>query len=244
MFRRINSFSKDFLLFTRLFYIIYPLRKLFLFLHNFSTLTAWVSTHKLEIGFNDFFRISRNYTDRIHGYERLVENFSLQQKDPIVYLEFGVAGGTSFQWWQKNALHESSRFFGFDTFEGLPEDWGFFYKKGDMSYNPDHLLENRSLFVRGLFQDTLLPFIESNNALLKSETRKIIHLDADLFTATLFVLSQLYPYLKKGDILIFDEFSVASHEFFAFDLFQKSFYIKLIPLSAINNYYQMIFLVD
>ena len=62
------------------------------------------------------------------------------------------------------------------------------------------------------------------------ETRpKIIHLDADLFSSTIFVLSQLYPYLKKGDIIFFDEFNVANHEFLAFKIFTESFYVKLRP---------------
>lgn len=241
MLHKINSFTKDFLLYTRLFYIFYPLRKLFLFLYNFSNLTVWVNTNKNTTTRNDFFRVGRHYPDRFKGYEWLAENYSLKEKEAIVYMEFGVASGTSFDWWQNNALHEDSRFFGFDTFEGLPEDWGFFYKKGDMSHNPSHLLGNRSAFLKGLFQDSLLPYINDHIELLKSDKRKVIHLDADLFSATIFVLSQLYPYLKKGDILMFDEFNVASHEFFAFDIFQKSFYIKLKPLSATNNFYQMMF---
>lgn len=244
MFHRINAFSKDFLLYTRLFYIFYPFRKFFLFLHNFASLTVWANANKNKTARNDFFRARRNYSDRFKGYEWIAENYSLKQKEAILYMEFGVASGTSFDWWQKNALNEGSLFYGFDTFEGLPEDWGLFYKKGDMSHDPSHLLGQRSAFFKGLFQDSLLPFINDHTALLKSDKRKVIHLDADLFSATLFVLSQLYPYLKKGDILIFDEFNVASHEFFAFDIFQKSFYIKLKPLSAINNYYQMMFMVE
>jgi O-methyltransferase len=244
MFRRLNSFSKDILIYSRLFYLIYPFRKFLQFLYNFSILTVWANSNRRKIEYNDFFRVTRKYTDRIKGFEKVLENFALQKDNPIVYLEFGVAGGTSFQWWQTNSLHAESSFFGFDTFEGLPENWGFFYKKSDMSYAMTEQQDPRSKFIKGLFQETLLPFIDQNLSLMKSARRKIIHLDADLFTATLFVLTQLFPYLKKGDILIFDEFSVANHEFFAFDLFQKSFYIKLKPLAAINNFYQLTFVVD
>lgn len=244
MFRRINSFAKDFLIYSRLFYLFYPFRKLLLFIYNFSNLTAWATRNKGKFEFSDFFRPTRNYTDRMKGFERVLENYALQNKNPVVYLEFGVAGGNSFQWWLSNARHTGSRFFGFDTFEGLPEDWGLFYKKGDMSFGIAQINDPRYKFVKGLFQDTFLPFINENLSLLQSEKRKIIHLDADLFSATLFVLTQIYPYLRKGDVLIFDEFSVASHEFFAFDLFQKSFYIKLKPMSAVNNFYQAVFVVE
>jgi hypothetical protein len=112
-----------------------------------------------------------------------------------------------------------------------------------MKYEMLELNDTRHQFIKGLFQDTFLNFINENLVELKSEKRKIIHLDADLFSATLFVLSQIYPYLRKGDIIIFDEFSVANHEFFAAEIFQKTFYIKLEPICAINNFYQLIFQV-
>jgi O-methyltransferase len=229
-------------LYSRVFYIIYPFRSFFLFLYNFSTLTVWASRNNKKIGSNDFFKPLRQYTSRIKGFELIVNKFSLEE-NPITYLEFGVAGGTSFRWWVTNAKHSESRFYGFDTFEGLPEKWGLFYNKGDMKHEMLELNDSRHQFIKGLFQDTFLDFINTNLLALKSGKRKIIHLDADLFSATLFVLSQIYPFLKKGDIIIFDEFSVANHEFFAADLFQKTFYIKLEPISAINNFYQLIFQV-
>ncbi len=89
-------------------------------------------------------------------------------------------------------------------------------------------------------------FILSSNR-IKSFFRskpKIIHLDADLFSSTIFVLSQLYPYLKKGDIIFFDEFNVANHEFLAFKIFTESFYVKMRPVGAVNNFYQTAFVVE
>lgn len=41
-------------------------------------------------------------------------------------------------------------------------------------------------------------------------------LDADLYPATLFTLTILAPYLNKGDIKLFDEFVVPTHEFMAY----------------------------
>ena len=69
-------------------------------------------------------------------------------------------------------------------------------------------------------------------------------MDADLFSSTIFVLSQLYPFLNKGDIILFDEFNVANHEFFAYKIFTESFYVKMKLVGAQNNFYQTAFVVD
>jgi signal peptidase I len=55
---------------------------------------------------------------------------------------------------------------------------------------------------------------------------------------------QLYPYLQKGDLIFFDEFSVPTHEFKAFDEFTQTCYIKLKPIAAVNNFYQTAFVVE
>ena len=83
-----------------------------------------------------------------------------------------------------------------------------------MAFDQVEANDGRAEFIRGIFQESLHPFIESNKELLQNKP-KVIHLDADLFSSTIFVLSQLYPYLKKGDIIFFDEFNVANHEFLA-----------------------------
>jgi hypothetical protein len=61
-------------------------------------------------------------------------------------------------------------------------------------------------------------------------------MDADIFSATIFSLSQLYKYLREGDIIMFDEFAVPKHEFMAFKIFTESFYIKYEVIAAANNY--------
>ena len=64
-------------------------------------------------------------------------------------------------------------------------------------------------------------------------------MDADLYSSTLFVLTRLIPYLKRDDILIFDEFGVPTHEFRAFTDIVSSYNIKFEVLGAINNYLQV-----
>ncbi len=185
--------------------------------------------------FNDFYSLKFKPQARYSMYNYLVNTEGLDII-PISYLEFGVAYGHSFKWWVANITHPNSDFYGFDTFEGLPEDWHLF-KKGEMS--PDGKIptfnDQRVKFIRGLFQDTLINFLKDFN----NDKRKVINMDADLYSSTLFTLTCLAPYLRKHDIIIFDEFGVPLHEFKAFTEFVNSFYINYEVIAAVNNYFQI-----
>jgi hypothetical protein len=238
---KIIKFLKDFLLWSGILRLFSPFNRLFFFLRNFNVLRAWISESNLtDLLINDFYSWKRDYPKRYTLYDKVAAHFELGTKE-ILYLEFGVASGSSFFWWMKKNTNPDSLFRGFDTFEGLPEDWGGF-KKGAMAFDQAQVNDGRAEFIKGIFQDSLFPFIETNKILLQNKP-KVIHMDADLFSSTIFVLSQLYPYLKKGDIIFFDEFNVANHEFLAFKIFTEAFYVKLLPVGAVNNFYQTAFVV-
>ena len=154
----------------------------------------------------------------------------------IDYLEFGVGRGNSLTWWVRNNRHPSSQFVGFDTFTGLPEPWGGF-ERGAFSTGgqPPDVQDERCRFEKGLFQDTLGGFLKTYT----SERRKVIHLDADLYSATLFVLTRLAPILRSGDLLLFDEFGVPTGEFRAFSDFVSAYRLQYDVLGAVNNYLQV-----
>ncbi|MCD4682874.1 MAG: class I SAM-dependent methyltransferase [Bacteroidales bacterium] len=207
--------------------------KILTFLGNLATLSKWISTQK-DVKYSNFPNKNFIYNKRFELYKFILEKEISGAE--IDYLEFGVAKGTSFTWWIENIRHKNSRFYGFDTFDGLPEDWGPF-KKGDMSNEnePPKINDSRHKFYQGIFQKTLYEFLKS----YKSDKRKVIHMDADLYTATLFVLTTLSPYLNKGDILLFDEFNVPLHEYKAFSEWTESFYINYSVLGEVNNFYQV-----
>jgi hypothetical protein len=203
---------------------------------------SWIGTHKDELLLNDFYSKKRDYNKRYTLYETVASHYNLDTNS-IIYLEFGVAAAHSFKWWLAKNTNPGSEFYGFDTFEGLPEDWGRHFKKGDMSASLPEIDDNRAGFYKGIFQDTLHGFIEQKEYSLKTR-QKVVHMDADLFSSTIFVLSQLHPYLNKGDIIFFDEFNVANHEYQAFRIFTEAFYVKLKPVAAVNNFYQVAFVVE
>jgi len=201
-------------------------------LYYLNKFSQWRRKHK-NPGFNDFYsyKFKKDGRYKIYDYLLNVENAT----EAINYLEFGVAYGKTMRWWVSNNKNENSRFYGFDTFEGLPEDWHL-YKKGEMSPENIPLIDDTRLqFYKGLFQDTLRNFLDD----FKNDKRKVINMDADLYTSTLYVLTTIAPYLKRNDIIIFDEFGVPLHEFKAFIEFSSSFYLKYEVIAAINNYFQL-----
>jgi O-methyltransferase len=203
------------------------------FISQIGELSKWIEGHR-NIAFTDFYSHKFDYLKRNLLYKRITEN-EIHDK-PIDYLEFGVATGVSFRWWAENLKNEKSRFFGFDTFTGLPEEWGSF-KKGDMDNKNEIPVidDQRCSFYQGLFQQTLPLFLKTYSG----GQQKIIHMDADLYSSTLFVLTSISPFIRKGDIIIFDEFNVPMHEFKAFSEWVSSYYIKYEVLGAVNNFYQI-----
>ncbi len=123
--------------------------------------------------------------------------------ETIDYLEFGVARGRTIKWWVENNHKEDSRFVGFDTFTGLPDDWGSL-KRGHFTAEAQvpAIADNRLKFEKGMFQHTLDNFLQNYS----NDRRKVVNLDADLYSSTVFVLTRLGPLLKRNDVLIFDEF--------------------------------------
>lgn len=170
------------------------------------------------------------FKDRWEMHEHLVTKH-LDPEEKIHFLEFGVYKGQSFYIWVDGHKHPESRFAGFDTFTGLPEDWGNI-KKGSFSAGgnlPAYITDPRSKFHVGLIQDTLPVFIPT----LSPGHRKVIHIDVDIYNATLFTLIQLHPHLRPGDIIIFDDFftiTKAAHEFKAFYDYLDLYHMPYKPL--------------
>jgi O-methyltransferase len=226
---KIPAKIKGLFFYFRLHLLFNWLSNSFIFFGNISRLSKWIEVNKNK-GFSTYYSYKFNYADRFKLHEYIISSEKLEN---INYLEFGVFDGGSFLWWADKLKYPSTRFYGFDTFEGLPENWGAF-KAGEMESGIPSTSDSRCNFVKGLFQDTLPGFLKT----FDNSKRMVIHMDADLFSSTLYVLTSIAPYLKSGDIIMFDEFNVPNHEFFAFDIFIKAYYIKYEVLGGVNNYYQ------
>jgi len=176
-----------------------------------TLLRSWIENYKPHPYFESRLELYE-YITRIIGYNL-----------PISYLEFGVYKGESLLHWMKLNANEQSEFVGFDSFEGLPEDWvhiglskrGTFSTEGKLPVIED----TRVNLIKGWFQDTLPSFQNR----FSSENQIIIHLDADLYSSTMYVLCKMDSIIRPGTIIIFDEFSVMLHEFRALDDYTNAF---------------------
>ena len=113
-----------------------------------------------------------------------------------LFLEFGVWKGDSLKY--LSTIKSDKRFYGFDTFKGLPEDWSDFYPKGHMMLNTPPYIPGDVILVEGLFQDTLNGFLDEH-----SEKVSFLHLDADLYSSTKFVLFTLADRNRLQDGTVF-----------------------------------------
>jgi O-methyltransferase len=189
-----------------------PLRPFVDAVSIFSKYHEWLKEHA-----------SKNVFDsREKVYDYL--NSEVIHGEPIDFLEFGVWEGTSVRYWTKLNPSPASRFVGFDSFEGLPEDWagsfenvpkGTFDTKGVLPVFDDP----RVSLCKGWFQHSLIPFLKT----FEPKNRLVIHCDADLYTSTLYVLCTLDHILKPGTIVMFDEFSSVADEFRALVDYSSSF---------------------
>ncbi|ATN88710.1 glycosyltransferase [Mycobacterium phage Demsculpinboyz] len=116
---------------------------------------------------------------------------SLQPKGTA--LEFGVGQGKTLR-----MIAQQMPVVGFDSFQGLPDDWepGRF-EKGHFACEPPQV-DNATLVV-GLFEDTLPTFTFPDDI-------GLVHIDCDLYSSTMTVLNHLEPHLRPGCILVFDEY--------------------------------------
>jgi len=87
------------------------------------------------------------------------ETIALKQKPDTLWLEFGVFVGDTIMYFSK---FTNGPVFGFDSFEGLPEDWipgwekGKFNLRGILPPVPAHVT-----LIKGWFNETVPDFIKT-----------------------------------------------------------------------------------
>ncbi len=143
---------------------------------------------------------------------------------PGDYLEFGTYQGRSlvafYRAAQKHGMGQM-RFFGFDSFEGLPEtptcppktpdDRQTAFVAGNYACSQDELTQilrsngvdmNRVTLVPGFYDQSLTEPLKTELAL---ESAGIVNIDCDIYESTVDVLAFITDLLRGGTVLLFDD---------------------------------------
>lgn len=151
-----------------------------------------------------------------------------------IMAEFGVFNGKSINY--ISSLLPQYKFYGFDSFIGLKEDWtGWEWSKGDFSLNGILPKVNNNVeLISGYFDESLPNWLLKNTGPFS-----FINIDCDTYEATSSVLNLLgSDRIVPGTVIIFDEYfgynNWRMHEFKAWQEFVSKNNIKYTYL-AINH---------
>jgi len=112
-------------------------------------------------------------------------------------LEFGVATGRSIRHWAE--LFPTRDIAGFDGFEGIYEDWNGM-PAGTFAQRPPQVPATVELVI-GRFDQTLPGWLQQHPG-----SASLIHIDCDLYQATVDVFENLRDRIQTGTIIVFDEY--------------------------------------
>jgi len=157
-------------------------------------------------------------------------------------MELGVRFGVSARCIAEAAPGQTLH--GFDSFQGLPEDWhiqprGVYSTHGEVPELPG----NVAIHV-GLFEDTLAPFARQHPGPLR-----FANIDCDLYSATRVFFEVMGDRVVPGTVLVFDEYLVNDrwrddefkafqeaaaargwrYEYLAFSLFTGQAAVRMLP---------------
>ena len=136
---------------------------------------------------------------------------------PGLMLEFGVKRGATIK---AIAALTTATVHGFDSFEGLPEDWtgtsmrkGKFTTRGTLSKVPPNVVLHA-----GWFNETLPGFVRAQQGPVA-----FVHIDSDLYSSAQTIFEHLSDWIVAGSVIVFDEYfnfpAWEQHEFKAFQEF-------------------------
>lgn len=134
----------------------------------------------------------KEYFTEIHTHANL----------PGDVVEFGVYNGESLRIIIE--LFSGDNIFGFDSFEGLPEEWAtsedYTVPKNFFNLSGNFPSLDQATLVKGWFSESIPEYKENLNQL------KFIHIDSDLYSSAKTIFEELNEHIEKGTVIAFDEF--------------------------------------
>jgi hypothetical protein len=125
--------------------------------------------------------------------------------------EFGVSAGDSFLTFLERC--PDRQVYGFDSWEGIPEDW-WTRPKGTFAATPPEFKNPNGHLVKGWYDESAPRFFHDWRGHIA-----ILHIDCDLYSSTVTVFQHALSYCGPGTVVLFDEFwnypGFSNHEWLA-----------------------------
>lgn len=182
---------------------------------------------------------AKEFSSKEKYHDWIVDYLKNNVKETGLNLEFGVAAGVSLR---KFSAYTQDPFWGFDSFEGLPEGWmpGYEEQRFDYKGTLPQVGPNVKL-MKGWFDKTLPVFVKEQEKELHNIN--FIHIDCDLYSSTKTVFDYLGKYIKKGTVIAFDEYfnypGWKENEYKAFKEWKDEYGIQYEYLAYVENYSQV-----
>ncbi|MEM1060180.1 MAG: class I SAM-dependent methyltransferase [Verrucomicrobiota bacterium] len=157
------------------------------------------------ISLERFIQDSQNELEKLqldaHPLKAVCDRGLPRDREGGLWLEFGVGTGTTLG--VLSAARRHGLVYGFDWFQGLPEEWlpEFGLGKGSFAMDPPAEVPPNARLVHGRFEDTLAPFLAEHSGLPVD----LAHVDCDVYGSTVTVLNGLTDRLPPGAVMVFDE---------------------------------------
>ena len=116
-----------------------------------------------------------------------------------LYCEFGVHSGATINFIAERAAGRTV--FGFDSFQGLPEDWRPGVEKGHFAMAELPKVRPNVRLIKGWFNESLPGFLREHPGVAS-----FIHVDCDLYSSTRTIFDLMGDRIVPGTVLNFDEF--------------------------------------
>ncbi len=153
-------------------------------------------------------------------YEKALERLAESAGPAAVgdYLEFGVYQGNSMICMHRALTRlgfGATRIFGFDSFEGLPEEadreqvWSAGQFRSEIEFTRERLREagvdlDRAHLIKGFFSDTLSPALARQHGIEKAG---VIMVDSDLYSSAREALDFCAPLIGDEAVIFFDDWN-------------------------------------
>lgn len=190
-----------------------------------------------------FFETHFPLAENLIGKEALLRHACTLAPAEGEILEFGVMEGRTLR--LLGAYFSTRLVHGFDSFEGLPEDWRHDIRSGAFSTQgkpPENLPGNTRLHI-GLFSQC----IPAYKAVFQGKIA-LLHIDCDLYSSAHTVLFGLAERLPPGSIIVFDEYinypGWREQEHKAFMEFVAAFEIRFSYVAFASSYLSVAIRID